>query len=153
MTHQLPYFYETEVEWKVGRRTSVRATGLPSLEVAPPPEFQGDPGFWTPEHLYVASVNSCFVATFLAIADLSKLDIVSVASSARGKLEQVEASGFQITEVVLRPKLIVRHARDMERGGRLLAKAAKSCLISNSIKTIVELEPQIEFESADTLVA
>ena len=131
----------------------MRSSGLPALEIAPPPEFQGEPGLWTPEHLYVASVNACFVVTFLAIAELSKFDFVSFASDASGKLEKVETSGYQITEIMLRPKLIVRHARDEERAARLLNKAEKNCLISNSIKTIVKLEPQINSESSDTLVA
>jgi organic hydroperoxide reductase OsmC/OhrA len=54
---------------------------------------------------------------------------------------------------VLRPKLMVRHARDRERAARLLDKAEKNCLISNSIKTIVKLEPEINSEISDTLVA
>lgn len=153
MTHQLPYFYETEVEWAAGRKANLRSSGLPALQIAPPPEFQGDPGIWTPEHLYVASVNACFVVTFLAIAELSKLDFVSFASNAIGKLEKIEGSGYQITEVVLRPKLMVGHARDRERATRLLDKAEKNCLISNSIKTVVKLEPEINSEISDTLVA
>jgi peroxiredoxin-like protein len=153
MTHQLPYSYETEVEWATGRKASLRSSGLPALEIAPPPEFQGDPGLWTPEHLYVASVNACFVVTFLAIAELSKLDFVTFASHAIGKLEKVEGSGFQITEVVLRPRLMVHYARDLERAARLMQKAEKNCLISNSIKTIVKLEPEIKSEVSDMLVA
>jgi peroxiredoxin-like protein len=153
MTPQLPYFYETEVEWATGRKASLRSSGLPTLEIAPPPEFQGDPGLWTPEHLYVASVNACFVVTFLAIAELSKLDFVSFASHAEGKLEKIEGSGFQITEVVLRPNLMVHYARDVERAARLMQKAERNCLISNSIKTIVKLEPEIKSEVSDVLVA
>jgi len=153
MNHQLPYFYETEVEWTSGRKASLRSSGLPALEIAPPPEFHGDPGMWTPEHLYVASVDACFVVTFLAIAELSKLDFVSFASNAKGKLEKVEGTGYQITEVVIRPKLVVLYARDLERAARLLDKAGRNCLISNSIKTIVKIEPDISFEISDTLVA
>jgi organic hydroperoxide reductase OsmC/OhrA len=153
MTHQLPYFYETEVEWATGRKASLQSSGLPALEIAPPPEFQGDPGMWTPEHLYVASVNACFVVTFLAIAELSKLDFVSFASQAQGKLEKIEGSGLQITEVVLRPRLMVHYARDLERAARLMKKAERNCLISNSIKTIVKLEPEIKSEVSDMLVA
>lgn len=153
MTHQLPYLYETEVEWATGRKASLRSSGLPTLEIAPPPEFQGDPGLWTPEHLYVASVNACFVVTFLAIAELSKFDFVSFASNAIGKLEKIETSGYRITEVVLRPKLIVRHASDLERAARLVDKAEKNCLISNSIKTVVKLEPEINYDISDVLVA
>lgn len=131
----------------------MRSPGLQALEIAPPPEFQGDPGLWTPEHLYVASVNACFVVTFLAIAELSNLDFVSFASRAEGKLDKLEGSGLQITEVVLRPKLMVHYARDLERAARLMQKAERNCLISNSIKTIVKLEPEIKPEVSDTLVA
>jgi len=153
MTHQLPYLYETEVEWATGRKASLRSSSFPALEIAPPPEFQGEPGIWTPEHLYVASVNACFVVTFLAIAELSKLELVTFASHAVGKLERVEGSGFQITEVVLRPTLIVHYSRDVERAARLMQKAEKNCLISNSIKTFVKLEPEIRSEVSDMLVA
>ena len=153
MTHQLPYLYETQVEWATGRKASLRSSGLPALEISPPPEFQGEPGIWTPEHLYVASVNACFVVTFLAIAELSKLDLVIFASHATGKLEKVEGSGFQITEVVLRPRLMVHHPRDLERAARLMQKAEKNCLISNSIKAIVKVEPEIDCEISGSLVA
>jgi organic hydroperoxide reductase OsmC/OhrA len=50
-----------------------------------------------------------------------------------------------MTEVVLRPKLLISHARDVERAGRILEKAEKHCLISNSIKTETKLEPEINF--------
>jgi organic hydroperoxide reductase OsmC/OhrA len=126
---------------------------LPTLQIAPPPEFQGDPGLWTPEHLYVASVNACVVMTFLAIAELSKLDFVSISSNARGKLEKVEGSGYEITEIAVTPTLILRDSRDIERAGRILDKAEKTCLISKSIKTVVRLEPEINSETPDILVA
>jgi hypothetical protein len=36
------YYYETEVEWIDGRGGELRAPDLPTLEVSPPPEFQGN---------------------------------------------------------------------------------------------------------------
>jgi peroxiredoxin-like protein len=153
MTHQLPYFYTTELDWTGGRKATLRSSGLPALQVAPPPEFQGESGVWTPEHLYVASVNACFVVTFLAIAELSKFDFVSFASNATGKLEKVEGSGFEITEIVLKPSLVVHNSNDFERAARLMEKAERNCLISKSIKTTVKLEMEINCEMSDTFVA
>jgi organic hydroperoxide reductase OsmC/OhrA len=75
------------------------------------------------------------MTTFLAIAENSKLDFVSFSAGAKGKLEKVDGRGFMMTEVVLRPKLLISHAKDAERAGRILEKAEKHCLISNSIKT------------------
>lgn len=146
MSHHSPYFYETEVGWTGARRGDLRSPHLPALQIAAPPEFQGHEGVWTPEHLYVASVNACFITTFLAIAELSKLEFVSLSATARGKLEKVEGQGYQITEIILRPKLFIRHRRDLERAARLLEKAERNCLISNSIKTAVRLEPVLEAE-------
>ena len=146
MKGQPPFFYETEVEWKGERRGDLRSPSLPGLAVAAPPEFQGPEGLWTPEHLYVASVNVCFMTTFVAIAQNSKLEIASFCASAKGKLEKVEGAGFQITEIVIRPRLVVRSSRDLDRAGRILEKAEKNCLISNSIKTVVKVEPEVYCE-------
>jgi len=114
------------------------------LHVDAPPEFKGHEGSWTPEHLFVGAVNSCFMTTFLAIAENSKLDFAKFKSAANGKLEKLEGAGFMMTEITLRPKLSVFNARDAERATRILEKAEKHCLISNSIKTKILLEPQIE---------
>lgn len=139
------YFYTTEVEWAGERRGDLRSPVLPDLQVDAPPEFKGHDGAWTPEHLFVASVNSCFMTTFLAIAENSKLDFVSFKAGAKGKLEKLDGQGYMMTEITLHPKLVISHARDAERAGRILEKAERTCLISNSIKTETKLEPEIEF--------
>ena len=140
------HYYDTEVGWMGARRGYLRSSAdLPVLEVASPPEFQGHEHTWTPEHLFVASVNSCYMATFVAIAELSKLDVVSFTSSAVGKLEKTER-GYRITEIVIRPKLVIRFESDAERANRILEKAERNCLISNSITSEVSLQPEIDFE-------
>jgi peroxiredoxin-like protein len=143
------YFYTTEVEWTGDRHGDLRAPVLPQLQVDAPPEFKGHDGVWTPEHLFVASVNSCFMTTFLAIAENSKLDFVSFKANARGKLEKLDGHGFMMTEITLHPKLMISHQRDAARATRILEKAEKHCLISNSIKAATKLEPEISFASVN----
>jgi len=126
------YFYSTEVEWTKEREGDLCSPVLPCLHVDAPPEFKGHEGSWTPEHLFVGAVNSCFMTTFLAIAENSKLDFVSF-----------KAGGFMITEIVLHPTLTITRARDAERASRILEKAEKHCLISNSIKAEIKLQPEI----------
>lgn len=138
------YYYTTEVEWTGERHGDLSAPVLPGLKVDAPPEFKGHEGVWTPEHLFVASVNSCFMTTFLAIAENSKLEFVSFRAGAKGKLEKLTDQGFVMTEITLQPKLVVSNARDVERASRILMKAERNCLISNSIKATTRLEPQIE---------
>jgi organic hydroperoxide reductase OsmC/OhrA len=143
-----PYFYQTEVGWAGERKGELRAPSLPDIRVAAPPEFKGHENTWTPEHLFVAAVNSCFMTTFLAIAELSKLDFVGFSASATGKLEKAEGRGLAITEVTVRPRLTVRRGQDVERASRILEKAERNCLISNSISSTVLLKPEILVESA-----
>ena len=139
------YFYSTAVDWTGERHGDLRSPVLPNLQVDAPPEFKGHEGVWTPEHLFVAAVNSCFMTTFLAIAENSKLEFVSFSADAKGTLEKREGQGFIMTEVVLRPKLVVQHARDTERAARILEKAEKNCMISNSIRTETKLDPEVTF--------
>src|SRR6185369_17038273 len=101
MSNHPPYYYGTEVDWIDRRSFALAAPGMPDIEVGPPPEFQGTEGVWTPEHLFVASVNSCYLTTFLAIAELSKLDFLAISCGATGTLDKIEGSGFEITEIVL----------------------------------------------------
>ena len=81
------YLYKTEVEWNGERHGDLREPELPNLQVDAPPEFKGE-GTWTPEHLFVGAVNSCFMTTFLAIAENSKLDFVSFKADAKGKTRE-----------------------------------------------------------------
>ena len=142
------YYYTTEIEWFGERRGNLSAPKLPELVVDAPPEFKGQEGAWTPEHLFVASVSSCFMTTFLAIAENSKFDFVRLRIAANGKLEKREGQGFMITEITLRPELVLRDARGIERALRILEKAEKNCLISNSIKTQITLQPNVTIAEA-----
>jgi peroxiredoxin-like protein len=137
------YSYSTEIEWTGERHGDLRAPVLPEIQIDAPPEFKGHDGVWTPEHLFVASVNSCFMTTFLAIAENSKLDFVSFKAGATGKLEKLNDRGFVMTEITLRPTLVISNVRDFERANRILAKAEKHCLISNSIRSETKLQPEI----------
>jgi organic hydroperoxide reductase OsmC/OhrA len=49
-----------------------------------------------------------------------------------------------MTQITLQPNLVIKNARDAERASRILEKAEKHCLISNSIKTQTKLEAEIK---------
>jgi len=125
---------------------------LPVLEVAAPAEFNGQANTWTPEQLFVASLNSCYLATFVAIAELSKIDFVSFTCTAVGKLERAEGQHYRITEVTLRPRLVLSEAAELNLARKALEKAGKNCFIANSILTRVKVEPEIEIEKVHVQV-
>ena len=113
------------------------------IEVATPPEFpKGIPGIWSPEHLFTASVSSCLMTTFLAVAENFKLEFLRFSCKSKGKLEQVDGK-FQMTEIILEPTVVIVHERDRERAERVIQKSEAACLISNSIKSKVTMYPTI----------
>jgi peroxiredoxin-like protein len=139
------HYYDVSVEWTAGRKGILKSDVLPlSIEVATPPEFSnGIAGTWSPEHLFVAAVNSCLMTTFLAIAENSRLRYESFGSNAIGKLEN-SSGKFLMSEVVLRPVLRIMDENDREKAMRVLEKSEKACLVSNSIKSKIVFEPLVE---------
>ena len=63
MTANDEHLFEVTVDWKEGRTGIMTSEKLNStIEVATPPEFPGGvKGIWSPEHLFTASVSSCFL--------------------------------------------------------------------------------------------
>ena len=146
MAEQNESYFETEIQWVSERKGRLQAKGLPSIAVDAPPEFKGKGQGWSPEHLLVGSVNSCLMLTFLAIAENSKLDLVSFSSAAAGKLEKVEGAGYQITEIVIKPKIVVASPQVTARVPRMLEKAKENCFVSNSIKSSLKVEAEIQHQ-------
>lgn len=137
------YFYEAEIEWVGGKDLQISSGKLPVIAGGAPPEFKGREGVWAPEHLFVAALNSCYLLTLLAVAEFSKIAIVSCSSSAKGKLEKVEGGTNQITEIVVRPRVVIASANDLARMARILEKAKENCFVSNSIKSVIKIEPEV----------
>lgn len=136
--------YEVNLQWSTERKGVLSSPILnEQMEVATPPEFpKGMPGIWSPEHLFVAAINSCLMTTFLAVAENSKLEFTHFDCAAEGLLEQVDGK-YRITKVVLRPKVVVPASVNHDRVKRVLDISEKHCLISNSILSEVHLEPEI----------
>jgi len=135
------YFYDTQVHWNGQRRGSLRASGLPELAMSTPPEFKGEPGLWTPEHLFVAAAEFCLMATFIGISEISKLAVAGYRSKARGRLDKPEGKGLMFTEIVISPVVELDRLEDIPQAQRVMAKAENSCLVANSMLTHVRVEP------------
>lgn len=118
----------------------------PSIEFSAPPEFRGHSGSWTPEHFFVTALAPCYVSTFSGMADLSKLEFLSLETKAEGVLKRDEA-GWRFTQMNLRPRLTLANEMDRERASRLLEKAEKNCLVARSLACPTVLEAEIVFET------
>lgn len=106
--------------------------GAPSLSSAPPAEFGGPGDQWSPETLFVAAVVDCYLLTFRAIARASNLSWTKLACRGEGVLDRVDGI-TRFTTMGLSVHLTVAPGTDPERAQRLLVKAERDCLITNSL--------------------
>lgn len=138
------HLYEVNLQWTDSRKGVLKSPVLPqSIEVATPPDFpKGIGGIWSPEHLFVASVNSCLMMTFLAIAENSGLEFLSFDSSATGRVDRVDGR-YRVTEIILRPRLVIPATQNPDKARRILEMSERACLITGSINTVVHLEPEV----------
>ena len=139
------HFYEVNIQWKAERIGELSSPVLEkSIECATPPEFpHGVAGIWSPEHLFVASINSCYMATFLAIAYNFKVEIEDFSCKTIAKLEMPDGK-YLITQAEMFPTIKLTHPeKDTDKAQRIVEKAKAGCLVTNSMKTEIRLIPSI----------
>jgi organic hydroperoxide reductase OsmC/OhrA len=118
--------------------------GQETMIASASPAYKGDAGKADPEDLLVASLSSCHMLSFLAIASKKKVTVTSYEDDAVGFLENDSSSGkgttLWITRVLLRPKVTC----DADAGtlSEIHHLAHEACFIANSVKTDVRVEPR-----------
>ena len=126
------------------------SNGLTTVGTASPAEFGGPGDRWSPETLLVGAVADCFVLTFRAIANASKLPWQSVACEAVGTLDRIEGA-VRFTAIDLRARLVIAPGADAALARRVLERAERGCLVSNSLKADTHLEIAIEIVARPAL--
>jgi len=137
-----PHRYTVTANAKTEGEVTLESERLAAIASAPPSEFGGPGNRWSPETLLVAAHADCFVLSFRAVAQASKLSWLSLRCQVEGTLDRVDRV-TQFTAFVVRASLTVPAGSDVERARGLLEKAEKVCLISNSLKAKATLEANV----------
>ena len=121
--------YDRTHAWRFDNGLEVKAASAPA--------YLGSPSCVDPEEAFVASVASCHMLTFLAIASRKRLTVDSYEDKAVGNMEKNEAGKLAITRVELNPD--IRFAAGVEVDAAALARlhhlSHEECFIANSVKT------------------
>lgn len=133
--------HRASVRWSGGERGDVRAHAIElaeqRLDASCAPAFGGDPSKADPEELFVASLSSCHMLWFLALARAENLGVTSYEDDAEGEMD-----GRRFTRVVLRPRIVFDRDVGPERTASLHRRAHERCFIANSVSCQVELQPR-----------
>jgi len=114
--------------------------GSSSPHVVPVP--QSDPKAVDPEEAFVASLSSCHMLWFLAIAAKRGFVVDNYADEASGVMDRNARRKLAMTEVVLRPRVrFSGKPPSLEEHAAMHEKAHEACFIAASVTTVVRVEP------------
>lgn len=137
-----PHSYTVAAEGSASGAVSVVSAGLPRMATAPPPEFDGPGGVWSPETLLIAAIADCFILTFRGVARAARFEWVGLDACVDGTLER--ASGVtQFVRYITRATLTIQSNADHAKARELLERAEKLCLVANSLRGERALEVQV----------
>lgn len=142
-----PHSYIASASGQSKGPVTVASPRLLSFETAPPPEFGGPGGVWSPETLLCASVADCFIFTFRAVSRAARFEWSRLDCRVEGVLERV-GQVSQFTRFTTFAKLVVPASSDRSKARELLERAEHSCLIANSLRGARALELEIAMQSA-----
>jgi organic hydroperoxide reductase OsmC/OhrA len=142
-----PHHYGVRAAASENSSVGLSAPGLMPLASAPPLEFEGPGDLWSPETLLVAAVSDCFILTFRAIARASNLRWTDLSCDTTGTVERID-SVTRFTAMDLDIHLAVPDAMDIDKAKRLIEKAERACLISNSLKTSARFRAEVTLGEA-----
>ena len=126
-------FFQVQLNWLWKQRGILTAPDVKgSIHVATPPAFGGEAGEWSPEHLFLSSLSSCFMATYLVFSKKSGFEISRFECESIGQIELVEGS-YRFTTINVYPKIHVKDESLRAMAEMALDKTQKHCLISNSM--------------------
>jgi organic hydroperoxide reductase OsmC/OhrA len=116
--------------------------GSPAPQVVPPP--LSDPAAVDPEEAFVASLASCHMLFFLALAAKKRFVVDSYTDEAVGELGKRADGKTWMVRVTLRPK--ARFSGDKQPSAEEIAalhhQSHDLCYIANSVTTEVVCEPR-----------
>jgi organic hydroperoxide reductase OsmC/OhrA len=145
--------HRAHIDWKrdtpdfrhesYSRSHTWRFEGGVEVPASAAPDYQGDPTRVDPEAGLVATISSCHMLTFLALAARRRLTVNAYRDDAVGFMEKNAEGKLAVTRVVLRPAVEFEgtqpSAADLDKLHHL---AHEHCFIANSVRTEVTVEPQ-----------
>ena len=121
--------YSRDHTWRFDGGIEIAATAAPG--------FLGNPDLVDPEEAFVASVASCHMLTFLAVAARKRVVVERYEDSATGFMEKNADGKLAVTRVELRPRILFGGSKSpsADEIERLHHVAHENCFIANSVRT------------------
>lgn len=140
--HPLPHQYRMTLQYNGGLAGALNSTDQAAIPFAAPVEFDGPGTGWSPETLLLSSVSGCIALTFAAICKMMKVEFSHLEISATGIVENIPGDKrMHFSRIELQPALQLTNPADEGKLPKIWENTEKHCLVSNSLKTPVHIQP------------
>lgn len=146
--------HKINLEWKrstpdfniktYDRTHTVYFSGGSSVAMTAAPAYLGDPKITNPEEVFAASLSSCHMLTFLAMAAMKGFTIDRYQDEAIAHLGKNAAGKMSVTKVTMKPQVTFSGDKQPDRAALedLHHKAHENCFIANSVSCEVTVEAE-----------
>jgi organic hydroperoxide reductase OsmC/OhrA len=100
-----------------------------------------------PKNCCWRAVAGCFTTTLRSISSSAQFDYTDLEVEASATLRKME-SGYNFSEIVIRPTLKIADDAERALALDLLKKAQRLCLVSRAFAIPMRFEPQLEVAAA-----
>src|SRR4051794_35002052 len=105
--------------------------------------FRGDASKHNPEDLLVAALSSCHMLSYLALCAKYRINVLSYEDQATGVMQEDGKGGGRFDRAVLRPRVKIADASQIERAQELHHRAHELCFIANSCNFEVTVAAEV----------
>lgn len=131
---------ETKIDWNGGPTFMAGSSEAVPIEVTGLGNLKNYPNAWSPPHLLVSAVETCFLATLFHTLEKARIKLTSYSSTATGELTESEGTSKEISKLTLKIEAGLENPADQDKARRLMDLTEKYCYVSRSVGFSVSLD-------------
>lgn len=139
------FLFNSQLKWLQDTKGVISSSEInDNIKVSTPKVFKGiEGGMWSPEHLLISAVSSCFMTTFLFYAKRKGLPVSEFDCEAIGQVE-LKHDKLKFSEVNIYPKIAIEKEEWREIADEAIELTKQNCLITKALSVIVYYHPVVE---------
>lgn len=144
------HIYTLNLQWlgekglstiKNDRKYLVEIAGKPSFIGSADKVFHGDPQYYNPEDLLLASLSACHMMSYFYVCRKAGIEILSYNDHPEGALVLDSSGSGRFTQVILKPIIAIANVQQIDLAIFLHKEAGKLCFIANSVNFEIVYNP------------
>jgi organic hydroperoxide reductase OsmC/OhrA len=118
------------------------------FHIEPPQVFGGKPRQWTPEHLLLGAISSCFITTYLAFMEKFHFDADDMRCEVKGEIG-ISEGRYAFLKIDAFPEIEIRNEESLDKAQQALEKSIKYCLVTQALKIPVTYHSKISINQSE----